>query len=402
MFASSPSHENSPQQQPTEPKPAESRQDNTQQSQITSSPLGELKTPPNPPQDSKTVHAESQGKKPDVEFAISTFTPNNPPDLETAQAVKDLFIRVYGDTHNRPFLQSPQNFVDEVATGGFISFVARDSGGKVVAHTAVVNLGEKVVEIDLQLADPAVRGNRVGSVLKDLALQKIMDLHAEGQVDVIRADCVTSHPITQKYAERIELKTVGLFDRKYYDFFGKGNLESVVQLERLLNQDIKQQRDVYLPPTMTVMADNIYRQHGCKREISHAYDYAGALEIPAAKLTCDKHEIQAFNALTITANPGVSPFELSQAVNNAFKDGIQHVSVRLDIGHPAALDQINALRANGFYYASLHMRQNGDFLVLQKPSFSQGEWACPGDLRLHHEDTRLLVNLIRASQAWMK
>ena len=332
---------------------------------------------------------------PKQEFQLAGFAPGRPPSEGVAREIADLFVRVYGTVHNRPFLLDPKILIAKVENGDLYPFVARNSDGLMVAHTAVVNLGEGVFEIDFQLADPAYRGKKVGSVLRDLALNRIEALHHDGIANVFRADCVTSHGITQKYGDQIKMQVTGIFDRKYPDFFTPGRDESVVRIERILTEPIKNERTVYVPSTLRAIAEHIYTVHGCQRTVNVTPSDAAVEATP--RIDSDTHERQAFETTSLTVTPGVSAAEISAEAAAQFRDGAKHLSVRVDITHPASIYQINVLRGLGFYFASLEMKANRDYMQFQKLRDLSGP-CCPGEVNIYSPDARKLLELIRESQ----
>ncbi len=241
-----------------------------------------------------------------IQYQFETYDRATLPDIKIAQQVADLFIKSYGHVHERPFLKDPNIFVNEVKDGEMISIVAREpnQNNKIVAHIAVVARGEKVSEIDLLLADPDIRGNSIGSTLRDLAIDKAMQLHASGELDIMRADCVCRHPASQKFAARANFKVTGFFDRKYGDFWGEGDHESIVRLERIMHPAIRDERAVYIPRALYVIADSIYQQHDCKRQIHSRYTGREGFQAEPATFTSYTGEVAAWQALTITAHQG--------------------------------------------------------------------------------------------------
>lgn len=334
-----------------------------------------------------------------TQFAFERYTGGTPPSLETGQQVIDLFVTVYGGIHGRETLSSPEAYCEEVRRSEMIPFIARDPSGKVVAHTGIISLGYRAVELGYMLADPAVRRFGLAGTLRHHALEHIDELAQQGVVDVIRADCVTKHTSTQKFAKESHFTVTGILDRMGFDMFESNNDETFVRLEYLKNPAIKEERGVYMPSNMYVMSNNIYQDLGYKRSIKLCPE-GEALETPVgpAEIKRETYELAAWGALKLELSPGVTAFQMAQEINKEFSGGVRHLAIRVNISHPAAIDQINALRALGFYFAALEPVRECDYLLMQRRSTEDGTLCAPGEVGLYDESARVLVNLIRASQ----
>jgi len=343
--------------------------------------------------------ARASGEPEATLFTYERYSTTDLPSAETAQQVIDLFVTVYGGTHNRETLKSPESYRDEVRSGGMIPFIARDANGKVVAHTGILSLGCRAVELGYMLADPAARRHGLAATLRDQALRHIDQLAAEGVVDVIRAECVTAHVSTQKFAKVCNFTVTGILDRKFYDMFESNRDETFVRFEYLKNPAIKEHRTVYIPSIMYVMSENIYKELGYARSIAMRPDHeALAAPIGPAEVARETHELGAWGALAVEFSPGVTPFQMAQEIEREFAGGVKHLAIRVNISHPAAIDQINALRTLGFYFAALEPTRECDYLLMQRRSVSDGSLCAPGEVSLFDETARTLLSLIRASQ----
>jgi hypothetical protein len=89
---------------------------------------------------------------------------------------------------------------------------------------------------------------------------------------------------------------------------------------------------------------------------------------------------------------------MAQEIRKEFSGGVRHLAIRVNISHPAAIDQINALRTLGFYFAALEPVRECDFLLMQRRAIEDDTLCAPGEIALYDESARVLVNLIRASQ----
>lgn len=368
---------------------------------------GQSSPPPPPPVESASTEPKPDARSkldPFQGFSFDKYDAANLPPPGVVKELRELYQDVLRGTHNRPFLEREEVFLSEVASGYRIPIMVRDGVGRLVAHMAVINCGDGIVKFGFQLAHPDVRGNKIGAVMRDIGTAVVRELVESGIADVLRAECVTTHPATQKHAARIDMRPTGLLDRRYQDYFGTGGIESLVRMETILNPAVREHQTVFLPASLQVISDYIYQSHRCARTISTIYDPARTPALPAAEMNYDKGEADAWKALTLNVNAGVSIFDMRRALAQSTKAGLRHLAVSVDLGHPHAIDQINALRIDGFYFAALELKKSGDSLLMQKPLFAleptfADQKACGKEgVLLDLEETRTILHLIRASQ----
>ena len=122
---------------------------------------------------------------------------------------------------------------------------------------------------------------------------------------------------------------------------------------------------MYLPASLEPIAREIYGELDCKRTIltqaegQRDRNRSSDIEIEDA-------EFDAFGIVSLSPGSARSPLTVVSDTGTAFSEGAAYVEVRLDITHQDVLNQINALRLAGFYFAALEANPSNDVLVLQR------------------------------------
>jgi hypothetical protein len=158
------------------------------------------------------------------------------------------------------------------------------------------------------------------------------------------------------------------------------------------------ERKVYIPTVLGEIASLVYGDHACKRDVVTNYrgkEVSDTLIAPS--ITREDYEFAAFKALTLNINAGVTPSSLYAAIRKANSEGTRHISVRVPIDDPAALDQLHSLRAQGFYLAAIEVKRERDYVVMQSLGTAPGSPCLPDPGQLHAENARSLARLIRAA-----
>jgi hypothetical protein len=197
----------------------------------------------------------------------------------------------------------------------------------------------------------------------------------------------------------INWMATALFDRKYTDFLGVGDRETVLRMTKILKPEIQNDRQVYLSQEMLDIAENIYKSTGCTRTISHAPLAGQAVAAAGSSVQIDEYELPPFGASTLNVEPGRASADILKDVADQFGKGAKHVSVRLDITHPGSIEQCNALRANGFYFCALEPNPSREFLVLQKLSDDLDYGVCPVVKSVIPQESMDLLNKMRAGRS---
>lgn len=298
-------------------------------------------------------------------FQFDLFSQYRAPDQETVAGLLKSFLHIYGSGYRFDELQDFESYSRCHSTGDWISVVARDSTGTPVGHASVIKKETGVVELGRLFIDPAVQGQGLGRLLSAIQMDIVNEQHAGGKVSVVIAEPVTTHQSSQKLYAEYNLEASGYFESRYSDFFSKGYRESVLRITRVLDDSIKSSRAVYLPATFQTIASELYATLGCERSIQ-VHNSAVRDRAQSQQLIVDSEELEAFGAISLQPGSARSPLTVVSDTGTAFARGAQYVEVRIDITHPDSLDQVNALRLAGFYFAAIEPYPGGDFLVLQR------------------------------------
>ena len=308
----------------------------------------------------------SSNPSPAQSFQVEHYHKNNPVDYQTALDIGQLFRKHYGRAYNIPAIRRPKNLVKEVSSGKSELIVIRDHQGRVVGHGAVLNLSDRSAKLCRHIVSKHARGLGLSSVIKRRSLDIVAAKQIQGEIDVAVIQGVTSHPITQTNYLKEGFRPTGLYDRKYSDFFSKGYRESVVRLEQVLDPKLLEERKVYLPSVLKDAAEHVYQTLGGKRAI----EIVPGGTPPGRKeraVEVDESERQGFSALSLTFGNLRPPKNISLDLMKSYSPDVKHVSARVNISEENAIDQLNTLRASGFYFAAVEVRKDADYLVMQKP-----------------------------------
>ncbi len=354
--------------------------------------LSDLYLPAAPSHSPSTPHPSQQL------FNLEIYSPSRLPDLATASAVGPLFHKIYADRYVVPAFQDGKVYIDEVKESKSIPIIIKDQSNCVVGHFAILFVNPGVVELGRIVVDPSTRGHNLTRLMTKHALSELATLQTNGKVDVAYAETLTCHTITQKIFSELGWMPTGIFDRKYPDFLLAGDREGVLRLTTILNPQIQAAREVHLPEDYRQIAELVYSNSGCLRNINSS-KAAAAKPASLQTIVVDEYELQAFQASTINSGSGITPSILSQIANNQFAKGADHTSIRIDIGCANAVNQINSLRLDEFYFAALEMQANGDFLVMQKLSGRHKGGCLPSVHKLMPQQSIEMLDLIRAEKS---
>lgn len=303
---------------------------------------------------------------PTQSFSIQVFDAARLPDRATADTISALFHKTYGpQAYPSNEFANGQNVIAEIAAGRMISQVAFDAHGIAVGHAAVIPVGEKSAEIGRLFVDPSTRGHNIGKLLAKAQVDAAADMHARGEIDFLYADAVTAHQTSQRLYAGLNMQSVGIFDRKYTDFFGVGNREGVLRQVILFEPAIQSHRDVFLPIKLQPLAKLVFGNTQCNRSVYHSTPPHVRYNSGGTALALDSAELKDFGALTLLPEPGRPAHTLLTDVSDAFASGAQHLSVKIDVNHPHSLTQCEALLSAGFYFASIETRPFHDYVTLQ-------------------------------------
>jgi hypothetical protein len=164
----------------------------------------------------------------------------------------------------------------------------------------------------------------------------------------------------------------------------------VLRLTKILSEDIKAERTVFLPPTLQPIAEQIYAHLGCTRDIQMFAE--GARDrTQSSDLNVHEEEFDAFGILSLEPGTARSPLTVVKDTGDALVRGAEYIDVKIDISHPDSLAQVNALRLAGFYFAALEANPSGDFLVMQRLSNDHSSEICPHVSEFFSENAAELV-----------
>ena len=334
---------------------------------------------------------------PEQKFSIEVIDRNHLPDLRTLKQLHKSFNRIYTSGYQFDELEDRKEYLDCHARGDWISLIVKDEQGVPVGHASVIRKSDNVAEFGRLFIDPSAQGYGLGQVLTDAQMSIAEELALAGQLDVVVAEPVTSHQASQRLYDAYNPVTSGYFDRRYTDFYSQGYRESVVRLTILFTDTVQEKREVFLPQGLQTIARQVYGELGCDREIV-GVSAATRDRTRSDTLSVNDIDFDAFGVVSLEPGSARSPLTVVSDAGCAFSRGADYVEVRIDVGHSDAIEQINALRLAGFYFAALEANPSTDVLVLQRLAAGYDQEISPHVSNFYSKNAEQLVESLSGTR----
>jgi len=300
---------------------------------------------------------------PPQEYTIRRFQPSD------AAGVARAFYLTYGYAYDLPAVYVPSRLIELNDSGRYISIVALDAGGEVVAHYALSR------EDNAPIADacgaivlPAHRGRDLLNKLRNRAEEEAIALGLAAYY----SEPVTDHPRTQHASESFGAKASGItlgeaprgFIARHMELSTTSQRQSCMLYVKVLQK--REPRAIYSPPHHRAIVAAIYDQ----------------LQLPVASNAgwAPAAERGSFHT-AITRADGIATidveavgFETAELITQAVEDlratnRLGAIYISLPLEEPGTPGLCEALEHSGFFFSGIGpwMLGGKDSLRLQMP-----------------------------------
>ena len=340
------------------------------------------------PETKMNSYALTQGIAPKIIDGIEVYSSKSSIDTETAASIAELFKELYV-TYPDEVLQEPSLLQQQVKDGKWIAFIARDENKKVIGHAALIAGSDGAFDLGRLVVSKEAQGQSLGKKLVDARLAYASSAH---DIQVLHSETVTSHTKTQRFCEQEGFVPTGLHLAKFTQFFeGDQQRESILMVTKVMDEQVKSNRAVFLPERYANLAGDLYNALGCSRKIMRTNCHDSLLP-DKPTLHVDNNDLKGFGLTVIKANAAVDTEALTQVASQASKDA-EFVEFKLDCSHPASIGQALALRSMGFIFGGIAPGKSSDYLIMQQMK------SCPKSslnlVKLHSPHSEKLRSEIR-------
>lgn len=309
------------------------------------------------------------------------------PNSEEAQQIVSLIRAVYPNDYPNLRILDPEAIIEDLANGKYLLITLPRDDGRLAGMGALINCsaepralgsGGRYYEIGKVAVDPELRNQGLGKMI----FERLHELAEDLRCDTLAAFAVTAHPYSQQALSSIGLQVSGAQINDWPAVFATDYRETTLMMTKIINQSVRDLRDSYVPKALLPALQIAYGIFGCTRAIHIANDSAPALDAVATMHTSlpqngpGSHIVRLDDDPAQTVHfaipPGCSTVELPHKILTLAATGTEFITARVNIGHPAAIEQILPLLQIGFRYASIIPMSEGDILMLQRPTIMPG------------------------------
>ena len=314
---------------------------------------------------------------PEQTYTVRRFTPQD------ARGVARCFYATYGYGYNVPAVYEPRRLCQLNEAQTYVSFVALDESGEVIAHYALRRTpGAPIAEGCGAVVDPRHRGRHLLETLRS----RIEEHAREAGLSAYYTEPVTDHPITQheseKFGARITSISLGHSPRtmlaKHMDgLTATSQRQSLTMYVKPLQPP--QPRVIYPPARHRDMLARIYAELGIPVEMRE-----GIAPVGEGSLQTSIDKASQIAVLSVETASAATPDIADQAVEDLRRTGSLGAIYAMlpldDRGTPLVAD---ALEREGFFFSGLcpWMHDGRDALRLQlmMQPIDTGELTIVGD-----------------------
>ncbi len=281
-----------------------------------------------------------------------------------AEALRDCFVRAYGDSYVFGLFYDPDQVRAWIGDGRLRSVVAVASDGDIVGHMALTKRSgdDRTADAGNTVVDPRYRKRNLAG---RLALS-LLELSAREGLVGFHQYPTTIHPVMQKLTQQgggFETGVMLDYTPAGTDFRGFAGTERARPAVTIAYQVIGSapSRTVFLPERYADVLADIYRPIGLAREVRTI-----AASCAEGEASVDASLDRRRGVLRIdVASIGAGWLDEIDRLMRRNDEAVLQVDLRLS--HSAVLDAVEPLRKLGFFFSGLlpEYRQ-GDILRMQK------------------------------------
>ena len=279
---------------------------------------------------------------------------------EDAEGIAHCAIRVYGRAYPRPEIYSPESIAHRNATGEWISIVACDARGEIVAHAALEpSPFGPTAEFGIALVLPEHRGRALVERLRDFALGESEARGFGGQYVEIATQNQSALAVAARGRGRPTALTLGLWP----DFTAEASprRSSFIRIFRYVRRPA--QITAHVPPRHAGILARIYADLDVPLTL-------GAPAAPAgpARIVVEPHPAWQTTFLTVPEVGAETFRHLSEAHHAFMRDpGFVCATLELPLAQPGTAAACAHAERLGFFFGGVTPSgaRDGDALRLQ-------------------------------------
>ncbi len=309
---------------------------------------------------------------------------------EDAQGIKDLFLSVYGESYPVRVFYSPDELIKANNDGDYISVVARDNNGKVIAveHLFRSAPNKNIYEAGAGLTLKEYRGAGIGGALVDFVMDKAAPNLG---IDLVFGEAVCNHVHMQKLVAKVGCVDmaieVALMPAEAYsqEKSATGRVAALLQFKTFNAKPHK----VYIPSYYEKQLGFIYEELDDKREFEtpqEGFPGNSLCRVEQQNFDFAKVSRMVFHELG-------TDFEtrLKEMEKVASGKGVKVFQTWLPMGASHIATPVEMLRSKGYFFGGPLIQWFGnDGLLMQKlecsPDFE--------DINLHSQRARRILEMV--------
>jgi GNAT superfamily N-acetyltransferase len=284
-----------------------------------------------------------------------------------------MFKEQYGEQYPSGRFRDVKSIVESLARADCQSFLIQQGTPptKTIAHAALLDRGDGIVEVGQILVASDYRGKGLGHQVTDTAIQ-----HARNSTpSLLLAWAFTAHTHSQQIFERVGFQPVGAIVQDWPDVFGSGHREGAVVFADRQSVAAHSNQVVFAPRHLKEILSLAYAGYSCEREIVELdEDMASAALVTDDQrpstlqviASVDDSELATTGSVSVVHQDGATLLStLSQVDELLQRKEVQHLSVCFDIRNYAQACLAHELGLRGFYYGLVQPLPRGEILTMQ-------------------------------------
>lgn len=295
------------------------------------------------------------------------FDERNLPNDTAAKSMAGLFREAYGEKYPDECFLDPLQIREVIRSGKYRFSAALDQAGQTLGIGGISKfeyLGANVehfgsvCEFGKLIVAKRAQGMGLAGVLTKMRIEYVEQMGYSSVVSLPFG----SHDFSQRSLTKAGFERGGISFCDWDDVFGIGQRESALFMHKIVDPEIRNARQVFLPSALHHVASIAYESLKCERTFDSS---------TVGTASGQPHEIRAdelSGALQIFLHcPSSVEAMLSEvAVKAREMSDLKHIAVSMDIGNPLAVPTIERLLNDGFRFSGLHPFAKSDLLTMQK------------------------------------